>query len=266
MRFIGLCLLLAAAVQGLPYWKPGYRPRLVGIIGGDPASAGEFPYLLSLQDTAFGFRFHFCGASIYDENWGVSAAQCFQGEDVEDPSNLLVVAGELHRNASEGHEQSIQLSQFIQHEDFNGYTYSNDVAVFRVSEPFAFNEFVQPIDLPPAGHTATGDCIVSGWGTTEEGGLASEVLLKATLPVLTDRQCRVTYGDAFEESMLCAGVSEGGVGPCTADTGGPLVCSDIGAPYLAGIVSWGHGCARPETPSVYCEVSYYTDWIKSHVS
>ncbi|XP_068208277.1 trypsin-1-like [Palaemon carinicauda] len=263
MRLVAFCLLLAA-VQGLPRFKPRYRHRHVGVIGGDEASAGEFPYTLSLQDTAFGFRFHFCGASIYDENWGISAAQCFQGEDVLDPSNLLVVAGELKRNVTEGHEQSIQLSQFIQHEDFNGFTMSNDIAVFRVTKPFVFNEYVQPIDLPPETHTATGDCVVSGWGTTEEGGVASQFLLKATLPILTDKQCRVTYGDALEESMICAGVPDGGKGPCTADMGSPLVCSDTGGSYLAGIVSWSHGCAHANTPGVYCEVSYYTDWIKSH--
>ncbi|XP_064078281.1 trypsin-1-like [Macrobrachium nipponense] len=256
-----------SSVLSSPHWGPRYyRHRRTGIIGGDPASAGELPYQLSLQDTSFGFRFHFCGAVIYDENWGVSAAQCFQGVDPEDPGGIVAVAGELQRDITEGPEQTSRISQFFQHEFFNGFTFSNDVAVFRVSTPFVYNEFVQPIALAPANHTASGNCTISGWGATEEGGVPSESLMRAFLPVLTDAQCRVTYGDALEDSMICAGVPEGGVDACNADTGGPLVCSDLGGPYLAGIASWGRGCGRPDTPGVYCEVSYYVDWIKAHVS
>nr|AWU67093.1 putative trypsin [Crangon crangon]AWU67094.1 putative trypsin [Crangon crangon] len=269
MKTLLLCLFLVV-VHSAPHWKPRLQILDGNIIGGFPAYEGEFPYQLSLQDISFGFHFHFCGAVIYNENWGISAAQCFQGEDVEDPSNIIAVAGELEIDLIEGHEQTIALSHFIQHEDFDGYRRSNDIAVMKMSKTLTFNEFVKPVSLPPANHTATGDCIISGWGTTTEGGISSKVLMKATLPIITDKACRVVYGESLEDTMICAGLPEGGVGGCTADTGGPMVCYDVesplDSPYLAGIMSWSHGCARPGIPSVYCEVSHYVDWIESHIS
>ena len=109
---------------------------------------------------------------------------------------------------------------------------------------------------------ASGDCIVTGWGTLYESGSSPEILQKVTIPVMDDKTCQFYMaGGSIKESMLCCGYNEGGKDSCQGDSGGPLYCNGV----QAGIVSWGVGCARPQQPGIYTEVSYFVDWIKENI-
>ncbi|XP_076041679.1 trypsin-1-like [Oratosquilla oratoria] len=264
MKCLVLCLLLAGALA-VPTGKPRFRKGLQKIVGGTEAHPGEFKYQLSFQDISFGFAWHFCGASLYKENYAICAGHCVDGEDYENPNYLQVVAGEHNMDVDEGNEQTVKLSKITLHENYDSWSISNDISLLKLESHLVLNDFVHTIDIPVQGHAATGDCVVTGWGALTEGGSSPSTLMKVTVPIVTDEECRKSYGtNEIEDSMICAGYTEGGKDACQGDSGGPLACYEGGNAYLAGVVSWGYGCARPNYPGVYTEVAHFVDWIHKH--
>lgn len=81
--------------------------------------------------------------------------------------------------------------------------------------------------------------------------------MEASVPIVNFTTCETNYGN-LSAGMMCAGYMQtGGVDACQGDSGGPLACSGV----LAGIVSWGEGCATVGYPGVYTNVSYFYNWI-----
>ena len=85
----------------------------------------------------------------------------------------------------------------------------------------------------------------SGFGTLSSGGSVAQVLMQVSVPIVTQSTCKGAYGSSIHESMVCAGLAEGGKDSCQGDSGGPLVCEANGRFFLEGVVSWGSGCASP---------------------
>jgi len=164
-------------------------------------------------------------------------------------------------NGNEGSEQERSVSQIIRHPNYNTNTLANDIAVWRVASPFSFNEYVAATVIPASGFEATGDVVAAGWGTLTEGGQIPNILMKVTVPMVTIASCRNSYGQSsILPGMICAGV--GGKDACQGDSGGPLYKGTT----LAGLTSWGQGCARPNYPGVYTETAYFSAWIASNTA
>ncbi|KAM8795041.1 transmembrane protease serine 9 [Eudromia elegans] len=247
--------------------KCGSRPAVQTasrIVGGSDAARGEFPWQVSLREN----NEHFCGAAVLTERWLVSAAHCFT--EFQDPTLWAAHAGTTSLSSADGGAVKRAVARIISHPSYNADTADYDVAVLELKRPLAFSKYIQPVCLPAAGHRfpARKKCLISGWGYLKEDFLVKpELLQKATVELLDQALCSSLYNHALTDRMLCAGYLEGKVDSCQGDSGGPLVCEEpSGKFFLAGIVSWGIGCAEARRPGVYTRVTKLRDWIVAAIS
>lgn len=226
-------------------------PQLDGrIIGGESTTIQQFPYQVSLRHNGF----HFCGGSIYKSNIIITAAHCVKGEDV---TRLTVVAGTSYTSQG-GIELPVQNYTF--HSKFSLLTCDYDVAVLLLQGEFSFSESIQPIEMTSSvsASRAGTSVTISGWGYLQEHGYPSDVLQYVVVNTISEAECVDAYPRLFTDRMICARAKNKDA--CNGDSGGPMVV----AGRLAGIVSWGNGCADPKYPGVYSNVAILRSWIEEN--
>uniref|UniRef100_A0AAR2J0T0 Peptidase S1 domain-containing protein n=1 Tax=Pygocentrus nattereri TaxID=42514 RepID=A0AAR2J0T0_PYGNA len=239
----------------------GVAPLNTKIVGGQDASPGSWPWQVSLQTNDF----HFCGGSLINSNWVLTAAHCF--------ARLTVYLGDqsLSNQTSNPNVVSRSVSQLIIHPNYSSSTHDSDLALLKLSSSVTFTNYITPICLAAAGSKFFNGTLtwVTGWGNTADGvSLPSpKTLLEVQIPVVGNRKCNCLYGVGdITDNMVCAGLLAGGKDSCQGDSGGPLVSKQSGVWVQAGIVSFGIGCAQPNYPGLYTRVSQYQDWINQQIT
>ena len=138
--------------------------------------------------------------------------------------------------------------------------------------PCEFEPTVLPLEFDSAGsvYSAPGhNLTASGWGVLSSGSSrVSPVLMEVSIPITTAEVCIKAYGKTqVDESMICAGVPQGGIDTCQGDSGSPVFAmTPSGSVVLIGATSWGQGCASPGYPGVYARISYLRSWIEGIIS
>ncbi|XP_074839616.1 LOW QUALITY PROTEIN: suppressor of tumorigenicity 14 protein homolog [Carettochelys insculpta] len=224
------------------------------IVGGEDARSGKWPWQASLQ---MGMHGHICGASVVSNRWLLSAAHCFLDSDsirYSVPSGWKAYMGIQIINKSSNHVAMRSIKRIIVHPRYDHYISDYDIALLEMETPVFFSELVQPICLPrsPRVFFYGTVCYVTGWGALKENSYLAKTLQEAKVKIINQSVCNKLYDDLITSRMLCAGNLNGGIDACQGDSGGPLACAGKGNRwYLAGIVSWGEGCARRNRPGVY---------------
>uniref|UniRef100_A0A8C0QRJ0 Peptidase S1 domain-containing protein n=1 Tax=Chelonoidis abingdonii TaxID=106734 RepID=A0A8C0QRJ0_CHEAB len=245
--------------------QPKGSPR---IVGGNDAKNGSWPWQVSIREGSN----HICGGSLIAESWVVSAAhsisvRLFPNWEYQllNPSESLV---------------SFPIKEIYRHPSYTDIGFSGDIALVELETPVKFNSVIRPICLPassvefPSGM----ECWVTGWGDTQYGGslTAPKTLQEVQVPLIDRDTCNSLFNtgsypddpqgiNPIKQDMICAGYPQGEKDACQGDSGGPLVCEWDSAWLLAGVVSWGVECARPNRPGVYILLPPYADWIQGYV-
>jgi gram-positive specific serine protease len=121
---------------------------------------------------------------------------------------------------------------------------------------------------------------IAGWGKTENGS-ASDVLMGAHIPYLTNAECTTQYDEIkskyktlkanIQEFHMCAG-GYNLTNTCSGDSGSPVMHPAQNSKgytrfFQQGIHSSGLDCDRRiKSPAINARVSKYINWILDHLS
>jgi secreted trypsin-like serine protease len=248
-----LTLLLTGLVQ-TAIAAPSPEPR---IIGGEPADLGEYPFMVALLYEPIDgtdYQKQYCGASLIDARWVLTAAHCV--DFLEGPDQIAVAVSRTHLDSTEG--VRVEVRDIYIHPDWDPNVFSPDVALIELAKPVNGVETIRPAGPGDDAYEAAGTLLtVIGWGNTSTTGQSSfpDELRELQVPVVGDAECDFAYGGFVTvETQVCAG--ERGVDSCQGDSGGPLFATTTSGDWVqVGIVSWGFKCAKQHYPGVYSEVN-----------
>ncbi|MFI1332027.1 serine protease [Streptomyces sp. NPDC020845] len=231
------------------------------VVGGHPAHTELAPWAVALasRERFGGARSgQFCGGVVVGPTTVLTAAHCLSrevlGVDWWEVGDLRVIIGRDDLRGSGGVEMA-PLRAWV-NPSYEQVGRSGDVAVLTLAQPLPR---VYGIAMAAGGDLAYqpgARAAVYGWGDTRGNGSYASTLRASRVRVLPDEACEEAYpgnaeGEYRSETMMCAGLPDGGRDACQGDSGGPLVARG----KLVGLVSWGSGCAEAGRPGVYTRIS-----------
>jgi len=256
------------------------------VINGDNVQyVGKWPSMCSIMLDFGDFAGdHWCGCSIIDEKWVITAAHCVVTAPAK---HWSVKAGFINKHVDTEYTQIKKVEEIHYHEGYAGAQpgHLNDVAVLKLAEPFVFTPGrIEAANLPADdGYDwSFHECAVVGWGRMgrcvdnffgcyiwkddcesnknymhsncrKTCGLCDasksyypDDLQEASTHALNRQSCQKKWGlDNIFKSHICAFDTElGKRGSCNGDSGGPLFCQRENKWYQVGVFSWMH---------VYCD-------------
>ncbi|XP_055850507.1 chymotrypsin-1-like [Episyrphus balteatus] len=262
MQVTRLLLLLVAAIlltaakshqESQPIFPPQFTKER--IVGGEEAAPGLAPYQVSLQ-TLKGQ--HFCGGTIIDEKWIITASHCVISQ-TPDKIKILTGTQDLKDNTTSAYYYP---DKIVMHCNYNSPAYANDIALIRLNDSINFNDVTSKVDYDYAVMKADDELILTGWGTLSLGGMVPSKLQTLKVKYVPYEMCKEKHNNSswVDVGHLCT-FNDKGKGACHGDSGGPLVHDG----KLVALVNWGRPCAQGY-PDAHAKISYYHDFIRTTLS
>ncbi|WP_282085271.1 serine protease [Aquimarina algiphila] len=246
------------------------------IIGGDLIyNISEIPWQVGLLEPQQDIEC-FCGGSIINERWILTAAHCLYYEDWLGRTKKRTVT-DLYIFANSSNLKSggeiYDVINIIEHPNYNQSNQDNDIALLEVSLPINLISNNQIVSLPRNLEEYTNlnqvgrEFLVSGWGATDVNGtIFPEILRRTNVSIKSHNICKTNYAavnSTVTDNMICAANPDKDT--CGGDSGGPLYTIINNNGILLGITSWGGDpCADSNLFGVYTDTFKYFEWINSN--
>ncbi|HEX8822456.1 MAG TPA: trypsin-like serine protease [Archangium sp.] len=236
------------------------------IVGGTATTIAANPWQVSLQDSS---GFHFCGGSIINANWILTAQHCVNNGSGTISKPARVEAG---TTTISGSGQVRSVAEVIVYPGYVDASKGKDVALLRLSTPLDLSGAnAKAIGLVTAADATAGVTNegvvtrVTGWGTLSSNGSSPDTLQTVDVNIVSNSSAQTSYpSETITADQLAAAAP--GKDSCQGDSGGPLTLMKGTTRVLAGVVSWGYGCADSRYPGMYARVSSFESWITSKIS
>jgi secreted trypsin-like serine protease len=230
------------------------RPQIVG----GQVAPHVYPYMASIQSKSGSKWSHYCGATLINSQWLLTAGHCVKYLPPNPGTSYRAVLGAYDLRKIPKTATIRTFKKIVMNPGYYGT--SNDIALIQI--PPITN--IKPINMSSVTYPSGTMTTVIGWGSTKEGsGVMSPILMQVSVPIVANDVCKKAYPFVSAQNV-CAGDNQHDA--CQGDSGGPLFVNVSGSVNQLGIVTYGRGCGQPGYPGVYSSVPYYLKWIQSVIS
>jgi trypsin len=260
-RRIAIVAAIAAGALA-PSVAQARPPAGLRVVGGTPADAAQFPYVVKLVS-----RDGLCTGSLIAPDRVLTAAHCMSGFVIGD--KVLVGGAVTRRILHMAQDPRLTALKDAGRLAVAGIPF--DVAIFQLDAPIseiAPIRLAQPADAPLY---APGALLTTvGFGSTDRAGhRGGGVLRFAQVQAQSDGDCKARVGRIFVSAYMLCTIDPDSAAPyrsaCFGDSGGPLVAlAPNGTLAQVGIDDFGLACGfRGGDPESYVEVASIADFALS---
>ena len=224
----------------------------------------------------------FCSGTLISDSKVLLAASCLEDMSLFELSGVTVLIGLSPSTDAANPAPNVQMTRRINkmvlHNQYNAFTYANDIAILTLDAPVALTKFIVPVCLPPANadpdQHVDQSAVIVGWGTAVTDPAApptpSTALNQGTVSVSSNADCKLDtgFGKYATTSNICiaSGASPIANFICPGDVGGPvLVLTSPGVWTQIGINSYTSS-TDCTTNSLQTRVSAFRPWIDTYLA